>query len=132
MAVIVLYSLLQELLCIGADKKATMPLRVGLNVLYSTPMPEFNVGNLMCIPLSSSSACVRCDSRKCLVAAVTPTHSGSDTDDDCTHPRPYALCSPTSSCSTGAAGPVIDRPGAVDSDSNVNDNFANHLENNLA
>lgn len=85
------------------DKKATMPLRIGLNVLYTTPAPEFSVGNLMQIPIGSSASCVRCDKRK-HVAAVTPAPSGSDTDDDLFDPH-VVNPTATSDNETGDADP---------------------------
>lgn len=63
------------------DRKATIPLRVSLNVLYYTPKPELSVTNLTQLLPRQPYNCSSC-SRLARVAAVAPATTASDTEDD--------------------------------------------------
>lgn len=56
------------------DKKATMPLRVSLNLLYYTPQPELIVSNLLEIPLRP------CGRTTNTVAAIASVSNDGDED----------------------------------------------------
>lgn len=70
------------MLCISVERKATIPLRIGLNIMYHTPMPEFSVGNLLEMPLTGTPPCLRCDRGEASTAVIPAVHSGSDTEEE--------------------------------------------------
>ena len=62
-------SFFQEVLGLTLDKKASVPLRVSLNVLYYEPKAELTVTNLLSIPLQHDK-CHSCKSIKEVTATA--------------------------------------------------------------
>ena len=61
------------------DKKATIPLRIALNILYFTPKPELQVSDILHIPFKREE-CRSCKKRK-KVAAISSA-SSCDSEDN--------------------------------------------------